>query len=57
MRFHTREHIDHLPTVQRTARSGTYTVSSPEVTALDVASDIAISGGLGNAATVNRTRR
>ncbi|MDR3361048.1 MAG: type IV toxin-antitoxin system AbiEi family antitoxin [Bifidobacteriaceae bacterium] len=52
LRFHTREHIDVLPTVQRTSHSGTYSVSSPEVTALDVANDIAIAGGLDNAATV-----
>ena len=52
LRFHTRSHIGILPTVQRTARSGTYLVSSPEVTALDVASDITISGGLNNVATV-----
>ena len=52
LRFHAHEHVDILPTVQRTARSGTYLVSSPEVTALDIASDITISGGLDNAATV-----
>ena len=52
LRFHTRENITVLPTVQRTARSGTYLVSSPEVTAFDVASDIAVCGGLDNAATV-----
>jgi len=52
LRFHTRSQVSVLPTVRRTARSGTYLVSSPEVTALDVASDIAISGGLDNAATV-----
>ena len=52
LRFHAREHIDVLPVVQRDARSGVYLVSTPEVTALDVASDIALSGGLDNAATV-----
>jgi predicted transcriptional regulator of viral defense system len=52
LRFHARGRVAVLPTVRRTARSGTYVVSSPEVTALDVASDIAISGGLDNAATV-----
>ncbi|MDR0989774.1 MAG: type IV toxin-antitoxin system AbiEi family antitoxin [Propionibacteriaceae bacterium] len=52
LQFHTREHIGALPVVQRTARSGVYLVSSPEVTALDIASDILISGGLDNAATV-----
>lgn len=51
LHFHTREHVGDLPTEQRTSRSGTYLVSSPEVTALDIASDIAIAGGLNNAAT------
>ena len=52
LRFHTRELINVMPTVQRTARSGIYLVSSPEVTALDIASDITVSGGLDNTATV-----
>jgi predicted transcriptional regulator of viral defense system len=52
LRFHTRSQIDSLPTVSRMARSGAYLVSSPEVTALDVASDIGVAGGLDNAATV-----
>jgi len=52
LRFHTRRHIGVLPTVSRMARSGAYLVSSPEVTALDIADDIALSGGLDNAATV-----
>jgi predicted transcriptional regulator of viral defense system len=52
VRFHIREHLDALPTARRMARSGQYLVSTPEVTALDVASDIAISGGMDNAATV-----
>jgi len=50
--FHERARIAELPKVERIARSGAYRVSSPEVTALDVASDIGISGGLDNAATV-----
>jgi len=50
--FHERSAITDLPTVTRTARSGTFTISSPEVTALDSAADLAISGGLDNAATV-----
>ena len=52
LRFHAREHIDVLPTIQRDARFGVYLVSTPEVTVLDVASDITLSGGLDNTATV-----
>jgi len=52
LRFHVREHIGVLPTVERVARSGTYLVSSPEATALDIATDIGLAGGLDNAATV-----
>jgi len=50
--FHRRERLPELPTVVRMARSGPYRVSTPEVTALDLASNITISGGLDNAATV-----
>ena len=50
--FHQRSQIGGLPTIERLARSGPYLVSTPEVTTLDIASDIAISGGLDNAATV-----
>ena len=50
--FHQRERLGDLPTVERMARCGPYLVSSPEVTALDVACDLAIAGGLSNAATV-----
>jgi predicted transcriptional regulator of viral defense system len=50
--FHERSRIGLLPTVGRTGRSGRFRVSSPEVTALDVASDIGLAGGLDNAATV-----
>jgi predicted transcriptional regulator of viral defense system len=50
--FHERSAIAGLPTAARTARSGQFTVASPEVTALDVAADLAVSGGLDNAATV-----
>jgi len=52
LRFHVREHIDVLPNTQRMARSGPYLLSTPEITALDVANDIALAGGLDNAATV-----
>ena len=50
--FHERRQIDRLPMIDRMARSGTFKVSTPEVTALDVATDIVIAGGLDNAATV-----
>jgi len=52
LRFHIRGSIDALPTVMRMARSGPLTVSSPEVTALDLASDLVLAGGLNNATTV-----
>jgi predicted transcriptional regulator of viral defense system len=50
--FHERSAVCELPTVERMARSGPFRVSSPEVTALDIASDVAVAGGLDNAATV-----
>ena len=50
--FHQRSSIVDLPTVERMGRSGAFRVSSPELTALDVASDISMAGGLDNAATV-----
>jgi predicted transcriptional regulator of viral defense system len=50
--FHERSAVADLPTVERMARSGAYLVSSPEVTALDIASDITLAGGLDNATTV-----
>jgi predicted transcriptional regulator of viral defense system len=50
--FHERSRISELPTVSRMARAGAYRISSPEVTAFDVASDLAISGGLDNVVTV-----
>ncbi|MCL2788064.1 MAG: type IV toxin-antitoxin system AbiEi family antitoxin [Micrococcales bacterium] len=52
LRFHTREHVDVLPGEERMTRAGPYRISTPEVTALDLASDIALAGGLVNAATV-----
>jgi len=52
LRFHVRADVDALPTVTKMARSGPYAVSSPEVTALDLASDLELAGGLSNAATV-----
>jgi len=50
--FHVRTRVTEIPTVEKMARSGPYLISTPEITALDIASDIAISGGLDNAATV-----
>ncbi|MDR1119181.1 MAG: type IV toxin-antitoxin system AbiEi family antitoxin, partial [Bifidobacteriaceae bacterium] len=50
--FHQRSRIDQLPTEVKTGRMGRFRVSTPEVTALDVASDLALAGGLNNAATV-----
>ena len=50
--FHERSSLVDLPVVERMARSGAFRVSTPEVTALDVASDIFLAGGLDNAATV-----
>jgi predicted transcriptional regulator of viral defense system len=41
-----------LPTISRVVRYGTVKVSTPEVTALDVCSDIEIAGGISNVATV-----
>ena len=50
--FHERATIGELPVTERMARSGPYRVSTPEVTALDIAAGISLAGGLGNAATV-----
>lgn len=50
--FHERSRLADLPMVERMARSGMFRISTPEVTALDIASDIALAGGLDNAATV-----
>jgi predicted transcriptional regulator of viral defense system len=52
LRFYARSNTGRLPTVSRVVRYGTVRVSTPEVTALDVCSDIEIAGGIGNAATV-----
>jgi predicted transcriptional regulator of viral defense system len=50
--FHERSQVGKLPAAERMARSGPYLVSTPEVTALDIASDITLASGLDNAATV-----
>jgi len=52
LRFHSRENMHALPVTKKMGRSGSYVVSTPEVTALDLASNISLSGGLDNAATV-----
>jgi predicted transcriptional regulator of viral defense system len=49
--FHQRSHLAELPTVDRVARSGAFRVSTPEVTALDLAADLTLAAGLDNAAT------
>jgi predicted transcriptional regulator of viral defense system len=50
--FHTRPNLHRLASQQAMARSGRYTVSTPETTAFDIAADIDLAGGLDNAATV-----
>jgi predicted transcriptional regulator of viral defense system len=50
--FHQRSGIDHLPVIDRMSRYSRFNISSPELTAFDVASDIRVAGGLDNAATV-----
>lgn len=51
-RFLTRRSSMDLPAIQHPTREGTARVSTPEITALDVAADIAFAGGIDNAATV-----
>jgi len=50
--FYVRTNIGALPCIRHTVRSGFAKVSSPEVTALDLCADVAISGGIDNVATV-----
>ena len=52
LQFHTRTQVDVLPTTTHMARTGPVRMSTPEVTALDLAADPAIGGGLDNVATV-----
>ncbi len=52
LQFHTRSNLHLLPTTAHLARSGPVRVSIPEVTALDLAADLSVSGGLDNVATV-----
>jgi predicted transcriptional regulator of viral defense system len=49
--FCTRSNIGALPTVSHTVRSGRVVISTPEVTALDLCSDIGFGGGIGNVGT------
>lgn len=51
-RFATRQNLPALPVIERTTRSGVARVATPEVTVLDLASDLALAGGIDNAATV-----
>ncbi len=50
--FFQRGHLESIPVVERATRSGTARVSTPEATALDIATDVAEAGGIDNAATV-----
>lgn len=50
--FTTRSAIGNLPRQRRSTRSGTASVSTPEVTALDLAADVGLAGGIDNMATV-----
>lgn len=50
--FRRRNHVEAVATQPWPTRSGDARVSTPEVTALDVAADAAIAGGIDNAATV-----
>jgi predicted transcriptional regulator of viral defense system len=52
LRFYARSNIGKLPTVSRVVRYSTVRVSTLEVTALDICSDIEIAGGINNVATV-----
>lgn len=52
LRFYTRRRLAHVPVVSVTTRIGSATVSSPEATALDLASRPSEGGGLSNVATV-----
>jgi predicted transcriptional regulator of viral defense system len=52
LEFWIRTGLDDLPTIAFPTRSGSACVSTPELTMLDVASDIQLVGGIDNAATV-----
>jgi len=50
--FQIRTGLSELPTMAFPTRSGTARVATPELTMLDVASDVALAGGIDNMATV-----
>jgi len=52
LRFHTQSRLNHLPTQQFNSATGQFFVSTPAITALDMASRPSDAGGLGNVATV-----
>jgi predicted transcriptional regulator of viral defense system len=52
LQFHTRTNAGTFPTTSHLAKSGPVQVSTPEVTALDLAADLIVGGGLDNVATV-----
>lgn len=52
IRFYTRQGIERYPTVLRNSATGQVRVSTPEVTALDIAARPNDAGGLSNVATV-----
>lgn len=52
LRFFERRHVGSVPTRQHVTPAGYATISTPAVTALDVANDIVVAGGMSNAATV-----
>ncbi|HET7386733.1 MAG TPA: type IV toxin-antitoxin system AbiEi family antitoxin [Nocardioidaceae bacterium] len=51
-KFLTRTAVDALPRQHHPTRSGTAWISTPEVTALDLTTDITVGGGIDNVATV-----
>lgn len=54
LNFHVRQDLSKLPIEERQNRSGVFRVSSPEVTAMDLALDLRLAGGIDNAITVIR---
>jgi predicted transcriptional regulator of viral defense system len=52
LRFHTQSRLKHLPVQRFNSATGQFLVSTPGITALDLASRPSAAGGLGNVATV-----
>jgi len=52
LEFYTRSGLPHLPVIERTVRTGRIRVAPPELTALDLAANVMLGGGLDNVATV-----